>query len=156
MAKPAGVEPRSEIEDLRQALSAMLGAERRLRGREHHRVGELTYGQLRAIAVLGRAPEMTAGQIARETDLNPASVTALLDQLEAVEIVERRRSAIDRRVCEVSLTPRGRELLDEKLSRLHAKWETMMAEFSDGEITAAQRVLERIAGLLDSLATGAE
>jgi DNA-binding MarR family transcriptional regulator len=146
------VSARRSIEELRQALSAMLGAERRLRGREHHRVGELTHGQLRAIATLGEREEMTAGEIAKRADLNPASVTAMLDHLEAAEIVERHRSPVDRRVCQVSLTPRGRELLDEKLARWQGHWEASLAEFDENEIEVARRVLARVGELLDSLA----
>ena len=83
----ANVDPAAErrptIEQLRMALIQMLGAERRLRGRDHNRAGELSFGQVRALATLGRERELTAGQLARSADLNPATVTAMLDHLEA-------------------------------------------------------------------------
>ena len=139
------------IDLLRGSLSHLLGAERRLRGRDHSRPGELTYGQLRCIAALGRQREMTAGQLARSADLTPATVTAILDQLEAAEIVQRHRSTTDRRVCNVSLTDDGWTLLDRTLADFHGLWAQHLAEFSDDELRTAGRVIERIGEILDTL-----
>jgi MarR family transcriptional regulator, organic hydroperoxide resistance regulator len=151
-------ESRPGIEELRMALVQMFGAERRLRGRDHSRPGELTYGQIRALATLGREREMTAGQLAKSADLNPATVTALLDQLEAANVVQRHRSTEDRRVCNVSLTPEGWELLERKLAGWQTLWKERLAGFSDRDVEAAARVLHEVAGMYDLLATppGAE
>jgi DNA-binding MarR family transcriptional regulator len=143
-------EARVAIEDLRAALSELFGAERRLRSRDHHDRGELTQAQLRALAALGHEQEMTAGQLARSADLNPASVTALLDQLEAADIVQRHRSLEDRRVCNVSLTPNGRQLLEGKLARWYSRWDERFGEFSDRDLETAARVLGQITELLDT------
>ena len=142
---------RARTDGLRAALNRAFGAERRLRGRDHGGAGELTYTQLRSIAALGREREMTAGQLAKSADLNPASVTALIDRLEAANLVQRDRSTEDRRVCNVSLTPEGWELFEHKLARWQRLWEDRMAEFSDDELDAAVRVIERIAELFESL-----
>jgi DNA-binding MarR family transcriptional regulator len=145
--------PRPKIEALRLALIQMLGAERRLRGRDHSRPGELTYGQLRALALLGREHAMTAGQLAKTADLNPATVTAMLDDLEAAKVVQRHRSTEDRRVCNVSLTPAGRQLLERKLANWQSLWEQRLAGFSDREVEAAARILEQVTGIYDVLAS---
>jgi DNA-binding MarR family transcriptional regulator len=144
---------RSGIEDLRLAVRDLLGAERRLRGRDHSRPGELTNAQLRALAALGREQEMTAGELARSADLNPASVTAMLDQLEAADVVQRRRDTEDRRVCNVSLTPQGWRLLERKLAYWDSLWEERLAELSERDLEAAARVINQIAGLYDALCT---
>jgi DNA-binding MarR family transcriptional regulator len=145
--------PRAKIERRRLVLIQMLGAERRLRGRDHSRPGELTYGQLRALAMLGREREMTAGQLAKTADLNPATVTAMLDDLEAAKVVQRHRSTEDRRVCNVSLTPEGWELLERKLAFWQSLWEERLAGFSDREVEAAARILEQVTGIYDVLAS---
>lgn len=142
----------ARVDRVRDALSHLLGAERRLRSRDHSRPGELTFGQLRCIAALGRQPEMTAGQLARSADLTPATVTAILDQLEDAEIVARHRSTTDRRVCNVSLTDAGWTLLERRLAEFHALWAQRLADFSDAEIETASRVIERIEGILTTLA----
>ena len=144
---------RPRIEELRLALIQMFGAERRLRGRDHSRPGQLTYGQLRALATLGREREMTAGQLAKSADLNPATVTAMLDDLEAANVVQRHRSTEDRRVCNVSLTPEGWKLLERKLAGWQSLWEEQMTGFSDHEVEAAARVIERVTGIYDVLSS---
>jgi MarR family transcriptional regulator, organic hydroperoxide resistance regulator len=151
---PAGEAARvrgEAVEDLRQALNHMLGAERRLRGRDHSRSGGLTYAQLRSIAALGRESEVTAGALAKSADLNPASVTAMLDQLEAAGIVRRERSTEDRRVCMVALTQDGWQLLERKLAAWRALWDERLSDFSQAELEAAARVMRRSAEVFDSL-----
>jgi MarR family transcriptional regulator, organic hydroperoxide resistance regulator len=155
-ASPPDAVARPRIEQLRLALIQMLGAERRLRGRDHSRPGQLTYGQLRALATLGREREMTAGQLAKSADLNPATVTAMLDDLEAANVVQRHRSTEDRRVCNVSLTPEGWELLQHKLAGWQSLWEEQMVGFSDREVEAAARIIERVTGIYDVLASRLE
>jgi MarR family transcriptional regulator, organic hydroperoxide resistance regulator len=142
---------RPTIEQLRLALAHMSGAERRLRGRDHSRPGELTTPQLRALATLGREREMTAGQLARNADLNPATVTAMLDHLEAANVVQRHRSTEDRRVCNVSLTPQGWQLLERKLAHWHSLWEEEFSDFSDRDLEAAARVIGHVTELYDGL-----
>jgi DNA-binding MarR family transcriptional regulator len=138
---------RREIDELRSALARMSGAERRLRGRDHNRPGELTFAQIRALAALGREREMTAGQLARSADLNPATVTAMLDHLEGAGIVKRHRSTEDRRVCNVSLTAHGWELLERKLDHWHGYWEQRLDGVSEADLRTATRVVEQVAGL---------
>ena len=140
---------RPEIEELRGALAAMSGAERRLRGRDHNRRGGLTLAQIRALAALGREREMTAGQLARSADLNPATVTAMLDHLEESGIVQRHRSTEDRRVCNVSLTQDGWELLAQKLAGWQSLWEQKLADVSERDLQIAARVLRQVTDLYE-------
>lgn len=142
---------RAEIEELRAAFAHMSGAERRLRGRDHNRPGELTFAQIRALAALGREREMTAGQLARSADLNPATVTAMLDHLEAAGIVARHRSTTDRRVCNVSLTGDGWELLEHKLTAWQRRWEEKLADVSDADLRTAARVVNQVTDLYDEV-----
>ena len=144
-------ERRPTVEDLHHAAIHMFGAERRLRSRDHSRPGELTHAQLRALATLGREQELTAGQLARSADLNPASVTAMLDQLEAAKIVQRHRSTEDRRVCNVSLTPEGWQLLERKRAYWYALWDEHFSDFSDRDLEAAAHVISEIADIYGAL-----
>jgi DNA-binding MarR family transcriptional regulator len=89
--------------------------------------------------------------LAKSADLNPASVTAMLDQLEANGIVQRRRADHDRRVCLVSLTDRGRAIVEEKRAHWHALWDDHFGDMSEQELAAALRVMRTITQLLDRL-----
>jgi MarR family transcriptional regulator, organic hydroperoxide resistance regulator len=142
---------RAVTEELRHALSHMSGAERRLRSRDHSRSGGLTFAQIRSLAALGREREMTAGQLARSADLNPATVTAMVDQLEAADIVARHRSTEDRRVCNVSLTPKGWEILEGQLARWQSMWEETLAGVSDRDLKAAVHVIQQITRLYEKI-----
>jgi MarR family transcriptional regulator, organic hydroperoxide resistance regulator len=146
-------EPTTKIDELRITLNQLLAADRRLRGRDHSRPGELTFAQLRTIAALGREREMTAGQLAKSAELTPATVTSILDQLETANIVERRRSTEDRRVCNVALTPEGWELLERKLAVWQGLWSDRMSRFSDKEIETASAILHEVTGILDTVAS---
>ena len=145
------VEMRAALEDLRAALSQMFGAERRLRGRDHA-PGELTHAHMRSLHALGEQGELTAGQLAKSADLNPASVTAMLDHLEEAGIVARSRSTTDRRVTIVSLTPKGRTLLADKSATWRAMWRERLEGYSDDELEVAARVVRDIGGMMDSVA----
>jgi DNA-binding MarR family transcriptional regulator len=150
----AGVEPASGqerlIDEVRAALFELLGAERRLRGRDqHHRQGDLTNAQLRALMVL-RDGEQTAGHVAESSFCNPASTTAMLDHLEGAGVVQRRRSSEDRRVCLVSLTEEGRRIVEEKRARSQEIWQERFAGASDRDLRAAARAMRTIAEMLDA------
>jgi DNA-binding MarR family transcriptional regulator len=149
-------EPAGKVENLRAAVNQLFASERRLRGRDHSRPGELTFAQLRTIAALGREHEMTAGQLAKSAELTPATVTAILDQLEDAEIVERRRSTEDRRVCNVALTPRGWQLLERKLAAWQSLWAEGLSEFDDKELEIAARIVTRVTGILDGVSSTLE
>ena len=146
-------EPATKTDELRVAVNQLLAADRRLRGRDHSRPGELTFAQLRTIAALGREHEMTAGQLAKSAELTPATVTSILDQLETANIVERRRSTEDRRVCNVALTPEGWELLERKLSVWNGLWADRLSGFSDRQIATAAAILHAVTGILDTVAS---
>ncbi|HUA04592.1 MAG TPA: MarR family transcriptional regulator [Solirubrobacteraceae bacterium] len=154
-AKPE-VKPASKLDDLRAAVNQLLAADRRLRGRDHSRPGELTFAQVRTIAALGRGNEMTAGQLAKSADLTPATITTILDQLESANIVERRRSTEDRRVCNVALTPDGWQLLERKLADWQRLWAEHLSGYSDKELATATGIVQALTGMLDGLSSSLE
>jgi DNA-binding MarR family transcriptional regulator len=138
------------LDGLRQAFAHLFAAERRLRSRENV-PGELTHAHIRSLHALSDGP-MTAGQLARSAELNPASVTAMLDHLEQAGIVERSRSTTDRRVCNVALTDSGRELLAAKTARWRARWAERLGAYSEADLQAARRIARDVAEMLDEIA----
>jgi DNA-binding MarR family transcriptional regulator len=149
----SAVEPRTgrsgALDQVRIAMGELFGAERRLRARDHPQPGGLTHSQLRALMLLDKEDAATAGQLARSADLNPASVTAMLDQLEANGIVERSRHPTDRRVCLVSLTGKGRAIVDDKRAAWQSLWEQRLGHLSESELLAALRVLKTMTDLIE-------
>jgi len=139
-------------EAVRLAFVELLGAERRLRGRDRFVKEGLTQAQIRALFRIGaEGGEATAGELAKHADLSPASVTTMLDHLEEHGIVTRRRSEKDRRVVVVALTERGRELVEEKRRRWQELWRQVLAEVPQDDLEAAARVMRRLAEMLEAL-----
>jgi DNA-binding MarR family transcriptional regulator len=148
---PADAEREAAIESLRRAWVELLGAERRLRGRDQRsRVHGLTYAQLRALVSLADG-ERSAGELAKAADLNPASVTAMLDHLEQEGVLRRRRSEEDRRRCMVVLTPEGRELVGRMQAGWQARWREWLGSHSEADLSAAAGVMHDLTQLIESL-----
>jgi MarR family transcriptional regulator, organic hydroperoxide resistance regulator len=149
----SAVEPRtgrsSALEEVRIAMGELFGAERRLRARDHPQPGGLTHSQLRALVLLDQEDAVTAGQLAKSADLNPATVTAMLDQLESNGIVARQRHPTDRRVCLVALTGKGRGIVHDKRAAWQALWEERLGHLSESELLAALRVLKTMIDVID-------
>jgi DNA-binding MarR family transcriptional regulator len=132
-----------------------MGAIRRLRGRDTHRPGELSFAQYHLLCGLATRDERSAGELAVAADLSPATVTQMLDSLAEIGLVERTRSERDRRVVNCTLTTRGRELLTERHAHLEQRWQAELAEFSMQELATAAAVLDRLRALYDDLSTDA-
>jgi MarR family transcriptional regulator, organic hydroperoxide resistance regulator len=155
MTSPRAVEV-DPLDELRFAVGRLLAADRRLRGRDQRRRGELSHAHVRALFVLMHEEEATAGTVAKAAELNPATVTAMIDQLEGAGLVQRRRDEQDRRVCWVSLTEAGRAQVAEKEQRWNHALLTAFADVDPAEIVAAGRVLDRVTDVLEQLGADAE
>jgi MarR family transcriptional regulator, organic hydroperoxide resistance regulator len=138
---------------VREEFGGLMGAERRLRGRDQHRKNDdgLTIAQVRALFALDKSDAATAGEIAETARLSPASVTAMLDELERDGIVTRVRSDTDRRRVLVTLTDQGKAVLKKRRRIWLKRWDAAMADVPERDLDAAAEVLRRITSLLDEL-----
>ncbi len=106
----------------------------------------LTPTDHKTIEVLDRLGPQTAGEIAAHTGLTAASITSLLDRLEAKGFVRRERDTVDRRRVNVVLNG--------------ARAAQLRGEFPSAAAAALERLLERysdvqLEGIADFLTTGA-
>src|SRR5437868_2666915 len=75
---------------------------------------DLSTGQYNVLRILrGSAEALTCGEIGERTIARDPDVTRLVDRLAKRGLVKRIRSQTDRRVVEVEITAKGRDLLDE-------------------------------------------
>lgn len=90
---------------------------------------------LETLDLLYRRGPLTAGQIAEETGLRTASVTALIDRLEARGLARRVRDLHDRRKVQVEI---DRDRADHEIAPLYERFEAGMAallgRYADDEI----------------------
>jgi DNA-binding MarR family transcriptional regulator len=144
-------ERQQALDRLGKAFKGATAAVRRLRGRDTHRHGELSYAQYHLLFGLAEHGELSAGDLALAADLTPATVTQLLDGLGSMGLVERLRSERDRRIVTCSLTDRGREVIGERRARFEGRWHAALAGFSTAELTTAAAVLDSLRGLFDEV-----
>jgi MarR family transcriptional regulator, organic hydroperoxide resistance regulator len=138
---------------LRDAVALLMGADRRRRSVVTRGEG-LSHTHLRAMFLVLRQGEATAGDLARAADLNPASVTAMVNRLQRRGLVERRRHAEDRRVCLVALTRTGQAVVAAQERHTAARLHGLLEGISDDELLTAIRVLSRLTALVDDDAGG--
>jgi DNA-binding MarR family transcriptional regulator len=148
----SAAEHRAAVSTFALAFKAATGAVRRLRGRESHHPGELSYAQFGLLFGLADRGECSASELAGLADVAPATATQMLDHLDAEGLVERVRSERDRRIVLVSLTPRGRELVAARRARYEALWARELADFSVEELGVATAVLARTAAIFAAIA----
>ncbi|MEV0845557.1 MarR family winged helix-turn-helix transcriptional regulator [Streptomyces sp. NPDC049954] len=148
--QPPGPEPEWSAVEARSPrgaafLLAQVGAYAAQRFAE--RVGELgvspsDVGLLRLVA---RRPGLSQRELAGELGVVPSRVVTLIDQLDRGGLVERRRSARDRRHHELHLSPAGEELL----ARMHEvaadHEDALLTGLDTEERTALRELLGRIA-----------
>lgn len=146
-----GAEQLDPFEDLGRAFKGVLASVRRMKGRETHHPGELSYAQYSLLFGLADGCTKSARELAELADLSAASVTQMLDNLAAAGLVVRVRSDEDRRVVLTSLTERGRKVIEERRRLMEPAWRASLAEFSDGELRIAAAVLDRLHDLFDEL-----
>jgi DNA-binding MarR family transcriptional regulator len=132
-------------EQLGRSFKAAMAAVRRLRGRETHRPGELSYAQFSLLFSLAGEQLRSAKELADAAALSPATVAQMLESLELAGLVRRSRSTDDRRIVLTGLTERGEGLVRERRARFEQRWRDALAGFSDEELLTAAAVLERLA-----------
>ncbi|WP_068252179.1 MarR family winged helix-turn-helix transcriptional regulator [Janibacter corallicola] len=126
-------------------LSRIVMEQRAIFNHRHDSVG-LTLSDFDVLATLSRAPgnTLSAGEIANGSLLTLGAVSMRIDRLARDGKVTRSRSSEDRRIVLVSLTDRGRELIDgihpchvQALGRL-------LADLSAEELAALGPLLRKV------------
>jgi MarR family transcriptional regulator for hemolysin len=91
-----------------------------------------TFGMTRAqwavLVRLERCEGLKQGELAEQLDLQPITLTRLVDRLCENGVIERRPDPKDRRAKRLFLTPAARPLIE----RLHTVGETLMGNVLDG------------------------
>jgi DNA-binding MarR family transcriptional regulator len=139
-------------EALGRSFKRAMGSMRRLRGRETHHPDALSYAQYSLLFGLAAGCAMSSRELAYAADVTPATVTQMLDALEAAGLVRRERAPYDKRVVLTSLTDWGRAVVEERRGWYEPRWREALSQFSDEELGTAGAVLDRIAQLFDELA----
>ena len=139
--------------DFLTAFDALAQAVRRARGSAAAN-GGLTLSQYGLIEGLTTQPSARVQELAGNAGITPSTATRILDALERRGIVERTRTAEDRRVVAVSLTEQGRRSLQAEEEWLRGRQRAFYASLPLAERELAPDLLLRLAALIDELACG--
>lgn len=111
----------------------------------------LTKSQVKAMFLLFNRPEQTATELGEAMCMTKASLTGILDVLEAENLARRSGDASDRRRLLVSLTATGRRICEQKAREMDAKLGSRFTAFSQAERADFVRCLGEAAALLKKL-----
>jgi DNA-binding MarR family transcriptional regulator len=144
---------RDEIAALQREVQVLFSAQRRLLWRSKRHGTTTTPDRLNVLLQLSEG-ETTHGQLVRDAQMNPATVSILIDSLVGRRLVQRRQDAHDGRVWWLSLTPEGQAEVD----RINDNWEALLdaafADVSDHDLRATREVLGRLTNLFESVDAG--
>ena len=136
-----------------QAETALVAMRRILRAtdlnvRKLARESGLTASQIIVLQRLARGGPAIAGEIAKAANLSQATVTALVDKLEAQGLVARRRGSTDRRRVWVEITEAGRTKLAAAPDLLQERFLARFKTLPDWEQAFLNAALLRVVDLL--------
>ena len=110
----------------------------------------LTTPQLVVIQAIGALRDPTVSDVAKAVSLSLATVTTILNRLEANGLVHRERSAVDRRRVIVTLTEKGEELRASAPKPLQDSFVDRFVRLESWEQHQIVAALERVATMMDA------
>lgn len=114
----------------------------------NQRVGsDVTRQQIALLIALKQAPGASQNDLVHLTGFDKSTLKEMLGRLVAKNWVERERDPQDSRAWKIHISAAGRALLDERLSRVHAVQEEILAPLSDELRPIFLRCLRILIGL---------
>lgn len=110
----------------------------------------LTGPQLTVLRVIAEEGPLATGCLARSVQLSSATVTGIVSRLEARQLVERTRSANDKRCVLVSITPAGATLLKQAPPPLQEHFTAAFERLQDWEQSQILCSLQRLVAMMEA------
>jgi DNA-binding MarR family transcriptional regulator len=141
----------AQLKRLNEAWERFIAAVRRTRSRTGGSDDGLTLSQYELIKPLSSGGPAAIGRLAERIGVAPATATQILDNLERDGLVERSRTAADRRTVTVTLTAGGRRALERKRRGLVNQRRRLFENLEPEERAQAERVLRHLAEIMEEL-----
>jgi len=109
----------------------------------------ITTPQLLILRELSRVTDMTAGELARRATFGQATLTGILDRLEARGWIVRSRCDRDKRRVLVRLTVSGHEALNRAPAPLQDRFVSAFGQLPDWEQSQILASLQKVAALME-------
>ncbi|UAA39919.1 MarR family transcriptional regulator [Paraneptunicella aestuarii] len=121
-----------------------------MRSKQLSRDVGVTGPQLLVMQNIGKEPGIMVRQIADNINLSSATVTNILDRLEAKELVQRIRSTEDKRRVGVFLTEIGQATLSEAPLPFQEHFVNRFSQLQEWEQSQMVATMQRIASMMDA------
>ncbi len=113
----------------------------------------VTGPQRLALRIVGRLPEVSAGELASALKVHPSTLTGILQRLERRGFLVRHVDAGDRRRVRLELTPSGRNVAASSGGSIEDVVAGVLRRTPPAKLTAASSVLKAMVDALESGAT---
>ncbi len=100
--------------------------------------------QAMVLILLNREDGVSAKKLGEQTQLDSATITGVLDRLEGMDVIIKKKNPADRRAILISLSEKGRNYakeLDELFEKAHNDF---LNEFTDEEEVQLRTLLKRV------------
>ncbi|WP_280156821.1 MarR family winged helix-turn-helix transcriptional regulator [Bacillus velezensis] len=111
----------------------------------------ISQSRLELLAVLFYVDEISQSDLQKKVNIDGAAVTRHLKQLEAKEIVTRRRKPEDNRIILVRLTDQGRERIEASKKEKERFIKEMLAGVSEEERSMLKNVLSQMQNNIENM-----
>ena len=110
----------------------------------------LTAPQLLVLQSIQALGAISISKLAAEVSLSQATVTTIIDRLEARRLVARHRSTQDKRVVHATLTPQGEDMLNAAPTPLQDVFSRKFSELEEWEKSMIVSALQRVASMMNA------
>lgn len=114
----------------------------------------VTAVQFRILSTLAHQEKLSSAELGRIYNVKPQTMIKQIMLLETKKLIRRRAGADNKRVLEVELTPRGREVLDACNAEGAVLEADLLKPFSKGEQALYRELLLKVLDTLDTLDEG--
>jgi len=140
---------KKQIESVLIALRRMMRATE-LHSRELVKKTGLTTPQLLLMQSIRQQGDVSIGELAMDVNLSQATVTSILDRLEARGFVIRQRSQVDKRKVHANLTELGKETIKRSPTPLQESFVREFKGLEDWEQHMIIASLQKVAAMMDA------
>ncbi len=112
----------------------------------------VSHQQFEVIVLLDEEGTLQVAEIGRRLQIAKAQMTQVMDKLSDLGLIERKINPSDRRAINISLSPRGRTVLEANKVRLRNAVKETMSALSDEdleELSASLRKVQEIMAVID-------
>ncbi len=105
---------------------------------------DITSAQFKVLIIVAQFKADTPAELCRHLSLDSGSMTRMLDRLEQKQLIERTRSATDRRQVLLALTPAGKAITDQ-LPQIGAEaMNALLGVLDADEVASLERILSKV------------